>query len=397
MKIERGTQPRSRRGSVFVATAVIAGALGLAAYLGVYQRIRSALFLPEVRTGEVALVSPTQASVQLTASGYMVAQTTAKVAAKVPGRVAEIFVEEGQVIEKGAKIARLEDVDFKSTLATARARVLAARARVPIARSNLAELQVKLDRDKPLAEKGVIPKASVDDLEAKVAALTASIRVAEAEAAAADAEARSLEVQLGGYLITSPISGTVVAKLVQIGEGVSPVFGSPAVVEVSDFSSLVVEVDVPEARLSQIAPEQPAEIALDAFPDKRLRGAVKEIGRRVNRAKATVPVKVRFVDRPADVLPDMAARVSFLSEAVDEQARKAPATLVVPEAAIVHRAGRDVVFVYEDDRVRSVTVKLGRPAVGGRELETPLRAGTKVVLDPASDLDDGQKVKEKHP
>lgn len=380
-----------------MAATLLVGALGAGGYFGIYPKLRSALFNTEINTGTIVLVSPTQASIQLTASGYVVAETSAKVAAKVPGRVAEIFVAEGQLIEKGAKIARLEDVDFKSTLASSRARALAARARVPIARSNLAELQVTLNRDKPLADKGVIPRAPVEELEAKIGALTASIHAAQAEAAAAAAETQSLEVQLGGYLITSPIAGTVVAKLIDVGEGVSPVFGSPGVVEVVDLTSLVVEVDVPEARLSQIAAGAPAEIVLDAYPDKRLRGEIKEIARRVNRAKATVPVKVRFVDRPDNVLPEMAARVSFLDKPVDEQASKAPATLVVPAAAVVQRAGQDVVFVHEHDHVRLVTVKVGKPFADGLTLETPIASGTKVVLGPASNLVDGQKVKERNP
>jgi HlyD family secretion protein len=291
LKIDRSARPGGRRGKVFVVALVVIGALAALGYLVIYPRVRSALFTTEIKTGTIVLVSPAQAAVQLTATGYVVAQTEAKVAAKVPGRIAEIFVEEGQLIEKDAKVARLEDVDHKSALATARARGAAARAKVQIARAALAEQKLALDRDKPLADKGVIAKAPIEDLEAKVTSLTASIRAAEAEAAAADAETHALEVQLGSYLITSPIAGTVVKKLVQVGEGVSPGFGTPGVVEVVDLTSLLVEVDVPEARLAQVAVGRPAEIVLDAYPTKRFRGAVKELGRRVNRAKASVPVK----------------------------------------------------------------------------------------------------------
>jgi multidrug efflux pump subunit AcrA (membrane-fusion protein) len=173
LKIDRGPKPSGRRGSVLVVAVLVVVALGAIGYYVVYPRVRSALFTTEVKTGQIVLVSPAQARVQLTATGYVVAQTSAKVAAKVPGRIAEIFVEEGKVIEKGAKVARLEDVDFKSALATSRARAAAARARVQIARSALVEHRVTLDRDKPLADKGFIPKAPVDDLEAKVGSLTA--------------------------------------------------------------------------------------------------------------------------------------------------------------------------------------------------------------------------------
>ncbi|MGN6105531.1 MAG: efflux RND transporter periplasmic adaptor subunit [Kofleriaceae bacterium] len=376
--------------------ALLLGAAGAICYFFVVPKIRDKFLTTTVKTGDIARVSPAQAQVELSATGYVVAQIAAKVAAKVPGWIAEIFVEEGQVIEKGAKVARLEDVDHKSALATARARAAAARAKVQIARGALTEVKVSLERDQALADKGVIARAPVEDMETRAASLAASIRAAEAEAAAADAETRSLEVQLGSYLITTPIAGTVVDKLVEVGEGVSPGFGTPGVVEVIDMTSLVVEVDVPESKLSQVVVDRPAEIVLDAYPAKRYRGAVKEIGRRVNRAKATVPVKVKFIDRPAEVLPEMAARVSFLREALDEKSLQVPPKLVVPTRAVVQRKGAEVVFVLDDGEVRMVTVQAGAPFGDGRELLTEIPAGTKVVLDPPADLTDGQKVKEEH-
>jgi len=197
----------------------------------------------------------------------------------------------------------------------------------------------------------------------------------------------------------------VVDKLVKVGEGVSPGFGTPGVIEVIDMTSLVVEVDVPETRLAQVAIDGPCEIVLDAYPTKRYRGAVKEIGRRVNRSKATVPVKVRFVDRTdngkLDVLPDMAARVSFLSAELDAKTIDVPPKLIVPARAVVQRNGRDVVFVVDEDEVRMTPVALAAgPLPGGaegRELVTKLPAGTRVVLDPPSSLGDGEKVKENKP
>jgi HlyD family secretion protein len=194
----------------------------------------------------------------------------------------------------------------------------------------------------------------------------------------------------------SPISGTVIDKLVEVGEGVSPGFGTPGVLDVVDLESLVVEVDVPEVRLASLGAGRPCEVVLDAYPTERFECAVKEIGRRVNRSKATVPVKVAFGGkRPEQVLPEMAARVMFLSGEVDPKLRGVALKRIVPGAAIVQRAGADVVFVVDEDHVRMTNVKLGPPFGDGRELVTEIPAGTKVVLDPPADLGDGQKVKEK--
>ncbi len=414
LKIDRGAPPAGRRWSRLVAVLVVLAVLVGAGYAFGYRKLRASLATPEVKIGEVALVSPVQSQVQLTATGYVVALVYAKVASKVPGRIAEIFVEEGQTIEKGSRVARLEDVDFKTQLATARARATSARAKIAVARASLVEIKVQIDRERPMVDKGVTAKATLDDLEARRGSAEAAVHAAEAEAMAADADVKALEIQLGSYEIITPISGTVVDKLVKVGEGVSPGFGTPGVIEVIDLTSLVVEVDVPEGRLSQVAVDAPCEIVLDAYPTRRYRGAVKEIGRRVNRSKATVPVKIRFVDladgrpvpggkaepgepagaRKPEILPDMAARVSFLASTIDPATLDTPPKLTMPAGAVVQRNGRDVVFVVDEGEVRMTPVALGAASSDGRELVTKLPPGTKVVLDPPADLGDGEKVKE---
>ena len=396
LRIDRSpAAPPRRFPSWLVWLAVAAGVIAIVYFVAV-PRLRSAMFSAKVKTGEVTLVSPAQGQVQLTATGYVVALTYAKVAAKVNGRIAELFVEEGQVIDRGARVARLEDIDVRSQLTAAQAQAAAAKARIMTARASLAEIKVQLDREAQMVAGGLSARSVTEDLQARSASLTAAVRAAEAEAAAADAQTRTLAVQLENYVITSPIAGTVIDKIVEVGEVVAPGFGSSGVVEVVDLDSLVVEIDVPETRLEQIKVGGPAEIVLDAYPSHRYRGAVKEIGRRVNRAKATVPIKISFVDRPTEVLPDMAARVSFLAAAIAEKDLKEPPRLVVPTEAVVKRDGADVVFVVDDDTVRKTPVQVGGPFGGGRELITPLPVGAKVVLSPPSGMNDGDTVKEKN-
>jgi HlyD family secretion protein len=397
LRIDRSPK-EPRRSAAMLKWLFILGAAAAVVAFVVVPRLRASLLTTKVTSGEVLMISPAQAQVQIIATGYVVALINAKVAAKVPGRIAELFVVEGQHVEKGAVVARLEDTDQRSALAVARARGAAAQARAQTARANLAEIQVTLAREQQLLSTGVSPKATVEDLNARVESLRAAVRAADADTAASTADIKSIEVSLQNYLVVTPISGTVVLKLVEVGEGVSPGFGTPGVVDVVDLDSLVVEIDIPESKLAQVKIDAPCEIVLDAYPAQRYRGTVKEIGRRVNRAKATVPVKVRFVDRPTEVLPDMAARVSFLREALtDAQLKEAP-KLIVPQAAVAERDGRDVVFVVEDDVVRKVGVKVGAPIGDGRELLQPLLpAGTKVVLNPPTSLRDGKSIKETAP
>jgi RND family efflux transporter MFP subunit len=399
LKIDRNDAPPGASWTGRLAWFVgIAGVLAAIGWFVVYPRIHSALTTPEIQLGEIQMVSPAQADVQLTATGYVVALTYANVASKVPGRISELKVDEGSEVKQGDTIATLEDVDINSALAAARSRAAAARSKVAIARAQLAETKVQIDREKPLVDNGVDAKATLIDLQAHYESLTAAVMAASADAQAADADVKSLETQKASYTIITPISGTVVKKLARVGEGVSPGFGIPGVVQVVDMSSLVVEVDVPEARLSQVSEDPPTrcEVVLDAYATQRFRCEVKEIGHTVDRSKATVPVKVKFDDRPKRVLPDMAARVSFLSQELSDKDIAAPAKLVVPAAAVVKRGGADVVFVYDEGNVRQTSVKVGAAVGDDLELESHIPTGTKVILSPPADLKDGAKVKEKH-
>ncbi|HSI03441.1 MAG TPA: efflux RND transporter periplasmic adaptor subunit, partial [Myxococcota bacterium] len=133
----------------------------------------------------------------------------------------------------------------------------------------------------------------------------------------------------------------------------------------------------------------------DAYAGQRRRGEVVELGSKVNRAKATVMVRVKFIDDTTGVLPEMAGRVSFLSEMPDPESMKQLAKLVVPKAAVAKRDGADVVFTVTDQVVRMQTVSLGAPFGDGYEIAGGLAAGTKLVRNPSSDLADGQKIKTK--
>jgi HlyD family secretion protein len=139
----------------------------------------------------------------------------------------------------------------------------------------------------------------------------------------------------------------------------------------------------------------PCEIVLDAFPDKRYRGTVREISPRLDRAKATATVKVKFDDADDGVLPEMAARVSFLEKALDQAQLQEPSKRVIPGPAVVDRGGVKQVFVLEGEKVRMIPVRLGDAVGSGFELKDGPPAGTKVIRDPPPQLADGQEVKER--
>jgi RND family efflux transporter MFP subunit len=241
----------------------------------------------------------------------------------------------------------------------------------------------------------VSPKATAEDLAAKSRSLTEGVRAAEADAAAADAQVAALDVNLADMTVTSPIDGTVVEKHADPGELVGPQTGT-TIFDIVDFASLIVEVDVPESKLRLLKVGTPGEIVLDAFPDRRYRGAALEIGRKVDRAKATVKVKVKFVDPPEGALPDMAARVNFLQKELEAAQMKEPPKQVVAASAVLDRAdGAKIVYVVDQDRVHLEVVELGDKLGDAFVLKKGPIPGTKVVSNPSADLRDGQSIKEK--
>jgi len=392
LKIQREVNPNRGGPLRAIITAVVVLGVCAAGWLFGYPLVEARLFKTEVKLTEISMVSPAQASVTVTSTGYVVPQTISKVGAKIAGRVAKVRVKEGAAVKAGDVLAELEATGQQSSIAAASSRVLAAQARVDTARANLGETQQLLERDRALFERGAIGKAVVDDLVARQRSLEQAVKAAEAEARASQAEVNPLKVTLQDLTIVAPIDGTVINKPIQIGELVGP---QNNIAEIADFKSMLIETDVPEARLYLIKPGSPCEIVLDAYPGKRYRGATFAIGKKVDRAKATVAVKVKFVDNMEGVLPDMSARTSFLSEEVSAEAISEKPKKVVPSDALTERAGNKVVFVVNEGVVKMAPIKVGPAFANGFELVEGPPPGTRVVAQPPAQLTDGQRIKEK--
>lgn len=393
LRIDRTSRKSGGGGTILkVLGGVVAlAALGLG---GMYlvPKAFSSIGKPEVEVTEVALVSPAQATIDLTSTGYVVPQRVAKVGSKVVGRITKTNIREGQEVKTGDVLFELDPSDQKSAVASAQARVLAAQARAQTARANVLEVKQQYEREKKLAATGAVAQATADDLSARVDALEALVKAADADVVAAKAEVAALSTNLGNFQVFSPIDGAAMGKPAEVGDVIGP---ASVLVELVDFASLLIETDVPEGRMGVVKQDGPCEIIFDAYPDKRVRGAVVEIGPRMNRAKATGLVKVKVLDAMAGMRPEMAARVSFLTKALDPAELAEPPKIVVPETAITDRGGAKVVFTIDGDKVRAVTISPGAMLGTGFVIKDGPKPGTKLVKNPPASLNDGQAIKEK--
>ncbi len=157
------------------------------------------------------------------------------------------------------------------------------------------------------------------------------------------------------------------------------------------MDSLQVEVDVSESNLATVKVRQPCEIQLDALGDTRFPGTVHMIVPTADRSKATVLVKVRFDKLDPRVLPEMSAKVAFLSRTVAPE-EAAPRTVVRP-SAVIERSGNQVVYRVRENRVAETPVTVGEPLGDMVEVESGVEPGARVVLSPPSTLKDGDRIK----
>jgi HlyD family secretion protein len=359
---------------------------------GLVVRSRSAA--QQVEFATVAAAYPSTSVAILNATGRVVAQRRASVSSKGTGRLEWLGVQEGQMVKEGEVIARLENRDVAAQREQAAAQVQAARANLAQGMAELDDAQASLKRAQDLARQNFISGSALDTAEASYNKARAQIDTLKAQIGVAEANLRVAGVSYDQTLIRAPFTGIVLTKSANVGDIVTPFSSASgttgAVVTMADMETLEVEADVSEASISKIKIAQPAEIQLDAFPELRMLGEVSRVVPTVDRSKATLLVKVKFVEHDPRVLPDMSAKIAFLARALTpEERRSVPA--LRPDA-IVKRDGAEVVFVVDaSGAVKPVPVKAGEK-VGDLVRVEGVAPGTKVVANPPERLAAGARV-----
>jgi len=352
---------------------------------------------PRVHTLSLAPVVqayPSRAITELTASGYVVAQRKASLAAKVTSQLAWLGVEEGSRVHKGQVVARLEHADLDAARSEAAHQLAAAAAQVDQAEAELTDATLNYKRMKTLANRGVVARSEHDTAKARFDKATAALTQARSTLSARRETLKQAGAQLGYTELTAPFDAVVLTKNADVGDIITPLGASStskaAVVTIADMGSLAVEVDVAESSLHLVQRGGPCEIFLDAIPTERFPGVVHMIVPTADRTKATVLVKVRFATLDPRILPEMSAKVAFLSRplAAGETASR-PA---VPATAVTTRNGATVVFVVKNGRAVATPVTPGETMGDLRAVMSGVSVGDKVVVSPPADLRSGDAV-----
>ena len=390
------------------------------------------------------------------ADGYVVAARRAALSADTPGRIVELSVTEGSVVKKGQVVARLFSEELTAAVARAEAELAVAEAGVGRAEAELtaarADVQRLEDAARAAAAQVAMGQADLDLARAEIARVEellrneiatqreldnarmsfgrgqagledaqarqamaasdlgasqarllvgeAALREARARVAVAKAGCEQARATLSKTEVRAPFDGVVVLKDAEVGEVVSPnsAGGSNArgsVVTMVDFASLEVQVDVPETTLRSVREGAAAQVFLDAWGDRPYAARVDRIWPTANRQKATVEVRVTFLQPDERLRPDMGARVVFLPpEAAAPRQNGAPVerALLVPEQALCRREGQEGVFVLEGDVARFRPLQAGEQKGGRRAVQGGLLRGESIISPPPAALRDGDRV-----
>jgi RND family efflux transporter MFP subunit len=378
-RTEKSFNPDSKKNKV------IGGTIAALVIIVILYIVLQSFLTPavEVKLTASILQSPTQANASLTASGYVVAQRKAAVASKGTGRLIWLGVVEGDKVKKGQIIGKLEDNDIHALLDQAR-------ANLKLTQADIKDAENSYNREKQLLKTGSATKMEVDAAEARYLRVLAAIEVAKANV-------NSAEIALENMLIRAPFDGTVLTKNADIGEIVSPLGASlnsrAAIVTMADMSSLEVEADVSESNIEKIRSNQDCQVVLDAYPDKNYAGFISKIIPTADRSKATVQVKIGFKHYDNLVLPEMSAKVLFLSEMPKGEIQDEKPALIVPMTSVVKRNGKDVVFIVKDDKSVEVPVTTGRQFNAYIEITSGISGGEKVIDKVSDQIKNGTKVK----
>src|SRR5215204_67898 len=394
LKIDRGPAP-SPAGNNRSPKLLLVGIAALLALLA----LGYVFLFPGAKTISVAAVRVDSGGASsgesvLSASGYVVAHHKIAVGAKVMGRVAWIGVEKGDIVQEGQVLVRLEDSEFRAQVNQARANLAAAQARldqlrtgsrpeeklkdkaaVLQAEANLKNAEAEYERAESLFRSGVASKSELDRALTSRDAAAATVQVARQSSAmtdigprkeeirAAEAEVQQMKAaldyantQLAATEIKAPVSGTVLQRIVERGEMVSPsAFGGSgartSVVDLADLTDLQVELDISQTDFARLKQSQRAEIIPEAYPNLRFTGFIAEIAPEANRAKSTVQIKVKVENPNEQLRPEMNARVNFLSDKASASENRSIARVLVPKTAVVKNDNSSSVFVVKGNKV----------------------------------------------
>jgi RND family efflux transporter MFP subunit len=230
-----------------------------------------------------------------------------------------VLVDEGNVVQAGDLLARLDSTLTESDLNLAKSRAVASEAAANAIAADLRDAERILARIQALQQKNFATEADLTKADARVAVLRAQQAQAQAQVQTARLDAKRASEVLAQHHIRAPFAGVVVERSAQPGEMISPIsagggYTRTGICTIVDMDSIEVEVDVNEAFIGRVRAGGAVSAVLDAYPEWTIPASVIAIVPTANREKATVKVRIGFKQKDPRILPDMGIKVTFRDE-----------------------------------------------------------------------------------
>ncbi|HET7755482.1 MAG TPA: efflux RND transporter periplasmic adaptor subunit [Anaeromyxobacteraceae bacterium] len=435
----RPVTPRARPVKMSWKQRTIAILLGVAVVAAVVASLRPR---PEPPT-PVQLATAREGPItrKITGAGKLQAATTVKVSSNISGDLLELAVQEGDRVKKGDLIGRIEARRYAATVKREEAAEATARADLASQRAVISRLEGDLARMRRLAQTGNASTAELERAEAelsteKARADAASERIAQASAGLA--EARHI---LSFSTVTAPMSGVVVTRHKQVGERVrGSELNEDPIVTIATLSSMEMKIEVGEHEVVHLREGNPAEVDVDALPDRKWKAEVIEIAKNANVKNpnteaevTTFPVRLALTEEVPGALPGMSGQATISTERREK-------AVVVPLAAVTVRTERELaagpekpgeapagpppgaaaasaatgtpsgtaprrreqmkklVFVAEDGVAKARLVEIGLASEDEIEIVSGVKPGEQIIVGPyralSRELRDGKSVKQ---
>ncbi|MFQ5738592.1 MAG: efflux RND transporter periplasmic adaptor subunit [Acidobacteriota bacterium] len=333
---------------------------------------------------ETAVAEPREFHSPLEVLGELKAQASVEVMSRISGRLERVLVDRGDAVNRGQLVAVVEDSDLRQQIRRSDAAIAVARAGQKREQATVENLKIQLRRFRSLHEEDLISVQDLQDLESRVRVAESQLELATAQVEQAEAALKELKIEREQTRIFSPLEGVVGTRYLEPGALVSP---SVAIVSVLNLNRVKTIMPVPERTLGAVRVGLPAQITVDAYPDKSYHGVVTRISPFLDPETRSAEAEIEIPNPGRLLKPGMFARVR-INVNFSHQA------LAIPRAGLLIRGEEQGVFRLTHE-MKTVFQKIQVGRIEGDFVETieGLDPGAEIVTTGAQSLNEGDAVR----
>ncbi|MXY90475.1 MAG: efflux RND transporter periplasmic adaptor subunit [Gammaproteobacteria bacterium] len=342
---------------------------------------------------EVSMVSERVISPSILASGFLAHEEEVMLSSEVIGKVAEIFVEEGDRVKAGQLVLRVDDINFLAGLEQAEASVRLNTIDIERQEVRIENLERQFARTSSLYERSLVGEEEFDVMRNQLELARIDLKSSRERLAQAQAQLEQVNDQLSKTRIVSPIDGVVTSLDIKVGETAiasSTNIPGSSLMTIANPQSIYTEVLVDEADIANLAVGQRTEIVAIAYPDEPIHGIVRYIANTAktepNRQGLSFTVEIDILESGGVVLrPGMSCRAEIFT-AQDLAVPAVPIQALIFEEDRSQLLSEYFLFVNDEGVARKTPVQVGASDDEFQELTSGIDGDVEIVVGPDREL-----------